>query len=142
MIILDTNVISEVMKADPFQPVLGWMESQANSELWITSVTFAEILAGINRLPAGRRREDLNDSLSRILNAGFLDRFLSFDRLAALEYGDLVPQRTAAGRPIAIPDAQIAAIALAHGATLATRNVKDFAGTGVDLVNPWQADTQ
>lgn len=139
MIILDTNVVSELMETQPNRKVLSWFDNQDGDDLWTTSISLAELLFGVNQLPVGRRRRELAASLSLILESTFQERFLAFDRHAAHEYGTLVPARLARGRPISIPDAQIAAIALAHGATLATRNVTDFEGIGIAVINPWDA---
>jgi predicted nucleic acid-binding protein len=137
MIVLDTNVISELMKDDPNENVLRWMELQPTGQMTLTSITLAELLDGINRLPAGRRRRKLAENLANILDAGLHDRCLAFDQPAAHAYGEIVPQRFTLGRPISIPDGQIAAIARSVGATLATRNTKDFVDIEIDLVNPW-----
>jgi predicted nucleic acid-binding protein len=137
VIILDTNVISELMEVQPNRLVLAWFDDQDGDELWTTSISLAELLVDINRLPDGRRRRELDSSLARVLASAFQERFLAFDQYAAREYGTLVPARRAQGHPISAPDAQIAAIATSRGATLATRNVKDFLDTGIDVVNPW-----
>jgi predicted nucleic acid-binding protein len=139
MIVFDTNVVSEIMEDGPNATVLHWIDSLDQDDSWTTSITLAELVSGINRLPEGRRRAGLDTSLRQVLARSFRDRILSFDQAAAMVYGTIVPMRLTMGRPISIPDAQIAAIALAHGATLATRNVKDFEGTSVSMVNPWEA---
>lgn len=137
MIILDTNVVSEIMKDAPDPKVLDWFERHESNRMWLTAISLAELLYGINRLPVGRRCRLLDEKLALVLEETFPDRCLNFDRTAAQAYGRIVQMRFESGRPISISDAQIAAIALAYDATLATRNVKDFDGTGVKLVNPW-----
>ena len=117
--------------------VLEWIDSIDQEVLWTTTISLAELVSGINRLPEGRRRAGLDANLWQVLASSFSGRILAFDQAAAMAYGTIVPIRLSRGRPISIPDAQIAAIAMSHDATLATRNVKDFEGTGVALVNPW-----
>lgn len=136
MIILDTNVVSEFMRPTPESTVVGWMDDLPRDEVWTTSITVAEISAGIATLPNGVRRKRLIDAF-RIAIAGFDERILSFTAHIAMEYGTIVGTRVRAGRPISVPDAQIAAIAHASGAPLATRNLKDFELTGIEAVNPW-----
>ncbi len=137
MIILDTNVISELMKDAPDPSVRDWAQATPVTELWITSVTVAEVFLGIERLPEGQRKRALATAAGHWVDQIFRNRVLAFGAGEARLYASLVAIRLRSGHPIGIPDAQIAAIARAHGATLATRNVKDFDGTGVDLVNPW-----
>ncbi|HYI23869.1 MAG TPA: type II toxin-antitoxin system VapC family toxin [Thermomicrobiales bacterium] len=137
MIIVDTNVVSEIMEDRPNATVLEWIDSIDQEVLWTTTISLAELVSGINRLPEGRRRAGLDANLWQVLASSFSGRILAFDQAAAMAYGTIVPIRLSRGRPISIPDAQIAAIAMSHDATLATRNVKDFEGTGVALVNPW-----
>lgn len=139
MIILDTNVISELVKDAPEPAVRQWADAQALQKLWVTSTTVAEVLVGIEVLPAGQRKYGLAAAAERWLDHIFRDRVLAFGIDDARAYAHVVAGRIRSGRPIGIPDAQIAAIALAHGAALATRNVKDFEGTGIALVNPWEA---
>lgn len=138
MIILDTNVISEVVRSAPNDRVVGWLES-LTSEVAITAVTFAELLAGVGRLPDGRRKAELSTRIAAAVEPFRGSRsILAFDDTAAVYYADVLLAREAAGRPISTADAQIAAICLAHEATCATRNLRDFAHTGVDLLDPWQ----
>jgi hypothetical protein len=139
MIILDTNVVSEAMRVGPSEPVMEWLDSHPEDTVWLTAVTDGEILIGIALLPVGRRRLHLERLFATIIDARFADRTLPYDRTAAAHFPGIMVARRRLGRPTSIQDAQIAAIALAHGATLATRNVKDFDGTGVALVNPWEA---
>lgn len=137
MIILDTNVVSELLKPRPDEAVVAWVSQR--TELILTAITVAEIEAGIHSLPAGKRKDELA--------SGFRDAIspfpiATFDDVAAREYGRIVAIRKAAGAPIAPLDAQIAAIAAAHGAAVATRNVKDFAHLELDIINPWQPETR
>ena len=138
MLVLDTNVLSELMKASPAPAVMEWTDAPGRERLYITAITVAEIRYGVERLPSGRRR-DLLRSAAADSFAGFGDEILPFDVEAAARYPDVVTRRDRAGRPIDGFDAQIAAICLAHRASLVTRNVKDFAETGVKLIDPWLA---
>lgn len=136
MIILDTNVISELMRPTPDDRVIRWVDALAPSDGWTTSVTYAEIAAGIALLPRGSRQRHLAaafDQMRALLDA----HVLSFDANAASEYGGVIARRSRLGRPISVVDAQIAAIGITAGATIATRNTADFAETGADVVNPW-----
>lgn len=136
MIVLDTNVISEVFRPRPDARVVAWLES-LTADVAITAVTLAELLAGVRRLPDGRRKEDLAARIGAAVEP-YRDRsVLSFDDVAAEQYADILVVRESAGVPISMADAQIAAICRARSATCATRNVKDFAHTGVELVDPW-----
>lgn len=137
MIIVDTNVASELMKPQP-DPVVGdWVRAHTGTQLCTTAITLAEIRYGIERLPAGRRR-DLLKAVAEDLFAAFEDQILPFDAAAASNYGEIVTRRDRAGLPIDGFDAQIACICRVHGATLATRNVKDFRDTGIDVIDPWR----
>jgi toxin FitB len=137
VIILDTNVISELMKGDPFPAVFAWASSHPPSDLFTTAISMAEVLYGIERLPPGKRRNELLREAESIFVEDFGGRILAFDESSARVFAVIATQRRAQGRPIDEPDAQIAAIARVHGATLATRNTGDFEGCGVKLVNPW-----
>ena len=137
MIVLDTNVISELMWASPQQVVLTWFEAQPTNSLFVTTVTEAEILTGITLLPDGRRRRGLAESAGRLFTVLFAGRILVFDSHAANIYAEIFAQRHAVGRPINQADCQIAAIACSHGAAIATRNVADFEETEVEIINPW-----
>ena len=137
MIILDTNVLSELMKARPSTNVLDWTAAQPPLSLFTTTVTQAEILYGIRLLPTGRRREALADAVAGMFDEDFSGRVLSFDGPAAHAYAVIATARKQAGRPIAQFDAQIAAIARSRGAAIATRNISDFEACGVDVVDPW-----
>lgn len=138
MLIVDTNVISEIMQLHPSPHVLEWWAQQTAAELFTSAVTVAEVLYGIELLPRGKRRERLLAEAEAMFNQDFAGRILSFDEAAAREFAEIAAGRRALGRPIAEFDAQIAAIASAHRATLATRNLADFDGCGVRLVNPWR----
>ena len=137
MIVLDTNLVSEVMRPEPAPSVVGWMTRWASADLALTAVTAAELQFGVARLPAGRRRTGLARAVHAMLTEDFAGRVLPFDVTAAGHYAEIVRRREVAGRPISIADAQIAATCLSYGAVLATRNVRDFEGTGLDLVDPW-----
>lgn len=137
MIVLDTNVLSELMRASPADPVVAWVGSRAALELHTTAVTQAEILFGIATMPAGRKRAAAESAAQRMFGVVLAGRVLPFATDAATHYGVIASDRRKAGRPISVMDAQIAAIARAAGATLATRNVRDFEGTGLRVVDPW-----
>lgn len=137
MIILDTNVVSELMRPSPVQVVADWSLSQDARGLFTTSVTLAEIRYGIERLADGQRKAQLRAKAADIF-FGLANKVLPFDARAALRYSTLMANRGRAGQPMAGFDAQIAAICLSHDAALATRNLKDFRHTGLDLINPWQ----
>jgi len=136
VIVVDTNVISELMRPQPARVVTQWAGSQEAAELFTTSITLAEVLYGIERLPDDRRREQLRVTALDVFVA-FEDHVLSFDAPAARRYASIVSTRDRLGFPIDGFDAQIASICATRGATLATRNVKDFAHTGIALVDPW-----
>ena len=140
MVLLDTNVVSELMLDFPNPAILAWMDDQASRELFVTAVTEAEIRTGVAFLPEGARRRGLLDAVERILGGLFEDRVLPFDSAAARAYADIAAARRAAGRPMSQPDYQIAAIALACGMAVATRNVRDFSDTGVEVIDPWAGE--
>jgi predicted nucleic acid-binding protein len=137
MIIVDTNVLSEVIKLSPSPRVVDWWNSHPEDELYLTSITQAEILAGIELLPRGKRRAAIAQAAEATFREDFADRILPFDGEAACEFARIIAARRSLGRPISQPDAQIAAIARNCGAVLATRNTGDFEHCGVKLVNPW-----
>ncbi len=139
MIVLDTNVLSELMRREPDRHVVAWLDARADVELMVSAVTVAELLYGIGRLPEGKRKADLLDAAAAMLQEDFGGRVLPFDELAAAHYASLAVLRERSGRPISMADAQIAAICLSHGAALATRNGKDFAGLALALIDPWLA---
>ncbi len=137
MIVLDTNVVSELMRTEPAPRVVAWLQQNTDQVLATTAITVAEIQYGISRLPAGRRRATLAVAAAEIF-AAFPDQILPFDLAAAHAYADIVSHRDGSGTPIGGFDAQIAAICRTRGADLATRNNKDFTDTGIALTNPWQ----
>lgn len=138
MIILDTNVFSAATRPRPDAMVLGWLNEQVQETVWITSITIFEVKMGIELLPSGRRREELDQSFQNALEKGMGGRILSFDSEAAKAAGTLSARRQRVGLNIGIRDTQIAAIALARRATIATRNLKDFHDLGLKIVNPWE----
>jgi predicted nucleic acid-binding protein len=139
MIVLDTNVVSELMKRSRSEAVLAWLSAQQKvDDLSVTTITVAEVLYGIEPLPKGKRRDGLERQASTMFKQDFAGRVLPFDELAARIFALLAAGRRKLGRPIEFFDAQIAAIAQVHGATLATRDTDDFESCGVRLVNPWE----
>lgn len=140
-IILDTNVVSEFMKPDINENVLAWWKQARGQEFKITAVTKAELLYGVNRLPAGRRKDGLLTEIAAVLSAYGDGHILPFDSAAAEQYATIVSQRDAAGTPTPMPvlDAQIASICIARQAELATRNLKDFHGLLLNVQDPWAA---
>lgn len=139
-VVLDTNVISELMRPAPDVRVLRWVRQLPPAAVSTTSVTLAEVRFGIARLPAGQRRALLGDAADDVF-ATFADRVLPFDAVAAGHYADVVVEREHVGAPIGGFDAQIAAICRVHRTVLATRNTDDFDRLGLDLIDPWIADT-
>ncbi|HEV8566729.1 MAG TPA: type II toxin-antitoxin system VapC family toxin [Actinoplanes sp.] len=137
MIVLDTNVVSELMRAEPARAVLTWLQQNSGGSMYTTTVTVAEIRYGIARLPEGQRRESLHQAANEIF-AAFPRQVLPFDLAAANAYADVVTVRESLGNPIDGFDAQIAAICRSQAAALATRNTKDFTNTGISVVDPWQ----
>ncbi len=137
MMVLDTNVLSELMR--PSSPIADWSEHQRLDTLFTTSVSQAEILSGLETMPEGKRRDRLLAAASRLFSEYFRDRILPFDSAAARAFAGIAAARRRAGRPIGTFDAQIAAIALAARATVATRNIRDFEACGVSVVDPWSA---
>jgi toxin FitB len=136
-VLLDTNVLSELLRAQPDPAVLAWFAAQDQGQLFVSAVTQAEMLLGAHLLPAGKRRAQLQHALDALFRDDFPGRVLPFDAASAASYAPVVAARHRAGRPISQFDAQIAAIAAAHRAALATRNTADFEGCGVELHNPW-----
>ena len=141
MILLDTNVLSELMRIAPNQAVLSWMDEHIATDLYICAVTKAEIELGIALLPEGKRKDNLSVAAHEMFDEFSPDRCLSFDETAAAKYGVIVASRKKIGRPISVEDAQIAAIALAHGLTMATRNTADFENIDdLKVISPWDFD--
>jgi len=139
VILLDTNVVSELMRPVPDAKVLAWTRAQASEALATSVITVAEIGAGLSCLPVGARRRDLVARWSRLRDDGFGVRIFGLDLEAAKAYGDIFAKRQRSGRPAAAFDLLIAAIAQAHGLVVATRNVRDFEDCGVRFINPWTA---
>jgi toxin FitB len=141
MIILDTNVISELMRAKPSGRVVAWVRSQPVTELFTTSITEAEIFYGIELLADGKRHDALLQAAEAMFAEDFAGRIFGFESDAARAFSKIAAHRRAFGRPVSHADAQIAAIAQVQVAKLATRNIADFAECKVDLVDPWSAAT-
>lgn len=137
MFVLDTNVVSELMREAPESKVRAWLDAQLTSDLFIPAITEAEIRTGIAVLPDGERRRGLNAAADRAFGVLFAERILPFDSDATQAYALIAVARRAAGRPISQADCQIAAIARSRGASVVTRDVDGFQGSGVEVVNPW-----
>ena len=140
MIILDTNVLSALMRTAPEGPVVAWLDRQPAESVWITSVTLFEALLGLALLPAGRRRRALDAAFASLLKEDLENRVSDFDGAAAREAAVLAARRQKAGRPVDVRATQIAGIALARRATLATRNVRQFEDLPIQVVDPWVVD--
>jgi len=139
MIVLDTNVLSEALRPIPELSVLAWLAKQPRASLFTTTVTRGEILYGIRLLSDGKRRRGLWDAANMIFDEDFAGHVLSFDSEAADMYAEISASRRTAGKAISQFDAMIVAMARSRGASLATRNAKDFENCGVDVINPWTA---
>jgi predicted nucleic acid-binding protein len=139
VIVLDTNVISELMRSQPHPAVTAWMAAQSRGSLYTTSVNEAELFYGISAMPEGRRRSGLAAGAEALFAEEFAGRVLVFGGAAARRYAEIVILRRQAGRPIEAFDALIAATALVAGAAVATRDIAGFEGCGLTLINPWQA---
>lgn len=137
MILLDTNVLSEAVKPIPSAAVLRWLAALEPLSVYTTTITQAEIIYGIEALPRGKRQTRLAAAAEQTFAEDYRGRILPFDEDAARIFGKIMVARSAAGRPISQLDAMIAAIALRHGASLATRNIADFERCGIQLINPW-----
>ena len=137
MIVLDTNVVSELMRAAPAAFVVDWVDRQPAADVYLTAITVAELVYGVTRLADGSRKIGLAERIEAMLDEDFDHRVVPFDETAAAHYADIVVRRERAGRPIGMADAQIAATCRSHGALLATRNVDDFADTGITIADPW-----
>jgi predicted nucleic acid-binding protein len=137
VIVLDTNVISELLRPAPGAAVRRWAEAMRRQLLYTTAISEAELLLGIALMPAGRRRDDLAATLEAIFAGVFADRVLPFDGAAAPHFAAIVARRRQTGRPIDQSDAQIAAICRLHDATIATRDAGGFDGLEIEIVNPW-----
>lgn len=139
MIVLDTNVLSELIRQRPAERVVEWVDDQDARTLAISAITVAELLYGVARLADGARKAQLLSAVHALVREDFSDRVLSFDGSAAERYADIAADRERGGRPISAADAQIAAICRSRDATLATRNTRDFEATGIDVLDPWAA---
>jgi predicted nucleic acid-binding protein len=138
VIIIDTNVLSELMKPAGEPAVVEWVRSRPREDLFTTAVTVAEVMYGLEVMPPGRKRDTRLRLATAMFDVAFAHRLLPFDDGAARAFAVIAADRRRAGRPIQTPDAQIAAIARANRMSVATRNVKDFADCGVDLIDPWE----
>ena len=138
MIVLDTNVLSETLRPAPANSVSRWMMAQPSTSLFTTTICEAEIFYGLALMARGRRRTRLEEAVAAIFEQDFAGRILPFDSAAARAFAPIAARRRELGRPISECDAQIAAIAHSRGATLATRNVEDFADCGIEVINPWE----
>ncbi len=139
MIILDTNVVSEPLKAKCSRTVLEWLDNQVAETLFLTSTNLAELLLGLEIMAAGKRKKALDAALGEHIAALFGPRILPFDDMAAKTYAVLVGRARAAGHAISVPDGQIAAIAAAHGLTVSQRDTAPFSAAGVTIIDPWLA---
>lgn len=137
MVVLDTNVLSELMRPAADRVMTAWFADRATSSLYLTAVSEAELRFGIAVMPSGRRRDGLAAGLERMLRTGFANRILPFDSRAARAYAEIAAARRRMGRRIPEADCQIAAIARSHGMAVATRNVGDFSDTGIEVIDPW-----
>lgn len=137
MIILDTNVVSEPLRPQPDTAVLNWLNAQAPETLYLTAITVAELAAGVDAMPPGQKRDALRQAILEKILPLFEGRILPFDTAAAQAFGPINAQARQSGRPISFADGAIAAIAATHDFLLATRNVKDFQGVTVGILNPW-----
>jgi predicted nucleic acid-binding protein len=139
MIVLDTNVLSESLRPEPSERVGRWVAAQSPQDMFITTITIAEMLYGLEITPAGKRRARWEAAIERIISLGFDGRVLPFDTASARIYAGLSAAREKIGRPMSQSDAMIAAISRSRNAAIATRNTKDFEHCGVKLINPWTA---
>jgi len=137
VILLDTNVVSELMRSSPDHAVEAWVADHPAEELFFSAIGEAELRYGVAVMPAGRRRDRLSSGIEAMLYEDFEGRVLPFDSDAARAYAEVASARRASGRPVPTADCQIAAIARSRGMSVATRNVRDFADMGVDLIDPW-----
>jgi hypothetical protein len=137
VILLDTNVMSEVMRPAPESTVLEWLNDSDSAQLFLSTVTIAEICYGLSILPEGHRRRDIGARFEDFIGRGFRHRILTFDYQAAVTYGEIMGRRKERGRPMSVLDGQIAAIAKSRGLRIATRNTPDFVDCGLELINPW-----
>lgn len=137
MILLDTNVVSALMRRDPEAAVVSWLDNQPAESIWTTSITVFEVRTVLELLEPGRRRQQLEKTFEELLADELEGRVQSFDKAAAIAAGTIAAHRQSAGRSLEIRDVQIAGIATARRASLATRNTRHFDGLGIDLLDPW-----
>jgi len=138
MIVLDTNVISALMRKEPEKPVVKWLDGQPAASVWITAITVMEIRFGVQAMPKGRRQEALIRAFEMMLKSMIEGRVASFDTEAGMHAAELMAERKRKGRPAEVRDTMIAGIALANRATLATRNTQHFEDLSVTVINPWK----
>lgn len=141
MIVLDTNVLSALMRRTPERQVVEWLDRQAPESVWITSITLFEARFGLALLPKGRRRQTLEAAFEQLMAEDLQGRVLDFDRPAAEAAADLAAERQRNGKPVDMRDTQIAGIVLARQARLATRNVRHFLDLTVEVMNPWESNS-
>ena len=139
ILVVDTNVASELMRPQPTAAVAAWIAERDAQDMYLTAVSEAELLYGVAIMPIGKRRSALEAAMTRWLDRGFRERILPFDSAAARVYAEIAAERRRAGRPIGEADCQIAAISRSRGAVLVTHNVRDFEGTGLNVIDPWSA---
>jgi hypothetical protein len=139
VIVLDTNVLSEPLKPVPDPAVLAWLDRQVRRDLFLTTISVAELLAGVAMLPEGKRRSDLQEAYTVDVFAQFADRILAFDRAAAEALPGITQRARAAGRPVSFADSLIGAIAVARGFKVATRDASPFEAMGIEVINPWRS---
>ena len=137
MVVIDTNIVSELMRSEPSAEVLAWMDNRPPRELFVTAVTEAEVRTGIALLPEGRRRRSLAEACERAFGSLFAGRVLPFDSDAARAYAEIVAACRVRGHPVSQADGQIGAIARSRGMAVATRNTRDFENMGIDIFDPW-----
>jgi predicted nucleic acid-binding protein len=139
MILLDTNVVSEVMKTQPAEAVVAWLNGQDSERLYLSAITIGEITCGLRILPDGKRRSGLRERFERFVILAFDQRVLAYNESAARIYGEMMGDRKELGLPMSVPDGQIAAIARLNHLAVATRDVLDFEHCGIDVLNPFEA---
>jgi len=138
MILIDTNIVSEVMRPSPASTVVNWLNNQDSQRLYLSVISITEIGYGLRLLPNGSRRHQLSERFDHFVEAAFGQRVLNFDQKAAHAYADIMGHRKEIGRPMSVPDGQIAAVARAHGFAVATRNAKDFEMCDLQIINPFE----
>ena len=137
MILFDTNLISEALKSACDPHVAAWLNTCPAPDMWTTAINLAELRFGVALLPEGQRKTMLHRDLERLLSKAFENRIIAFDANCSAAFGDIAASMRRRGRAIGVPDCQIAAIAMVHGLTVATRDVQPFADAGVSVISPW-----